>query len=82
MVRLINPEDWFLVFLILTAAISFPLIIAGISFIFKIPLKKVFNIEVLITLFQLIGILFLSLLLIQLSISSDGIGTNLIYGRF
>lgn len=82
MVRLINPEDWFLVMIVLAGVVTFPLIIACLALAFKIPLNKLFNKEIIIIFFQLLGIFFFSLLLIQVSVLSDGMGANLIYGRF
>ena len=82
MVRLINPEDWFLVMIVLAGVVTFPLIIACMALAFKIPLNKLFNREIIIIFFQLLGIFFFSLLLIQVSVLSDGMGAILIYGRF
>ena len=82
MVRLINPEDWFLVMVMLGGVVTFPFIIACIALAFRIPLNKLFNKEIIIIFFQLLGIFFLSLLLMQVSVLSDGMGANLIYGRF
>jgi hypothetical protein len=82
MVRLINPEDWFLVLIVLEALISFPLLIAITAFIFKIPFVKIFNQEIGIIFLQLSGIVLFTFLLIQVSVNSDGMGANLIYGRF
>jgi hypothetical protein len=82
MVRLINPEDWFLVVVMLAGVVTFPFIISCIALAFKIPLNKLFNKEIIIIFFQLLGIFFFSLLLMQVSVLSDGMGANLIYGRF
>ncbi len=82
MVRLINPEDWFLVMAVLAGVVTFPLIVACMALVFKLPLNKIFNKEIIVTFFQLVGIFFFSLLLMQVSILSDGMGANLIYGRF
>ena len=82
MVRLINPEDWFLVMVMLAGVVTFPFIIACMGLAFKISLSKLFNREIIIIFFQLLGIFFFSLLLIQVSVLSDGMGANLIYGRF
>ena len=82
MVRLINPEDWFLVMMLLAGVLTFPFIIACMALAFKIPLNKLFNKEIVVIFFQLLGIVFFSLLLMQISILSDGMGAKLIYGRF
>lgn len=82
MVRLINPEDWFLVLTVLAGLITFPLLVAGIAMVFRVSLGKIFNKEVLSVFGQLLGIVFFSMLLIQVSIYSDGMGASLIYGRF
>lgn len=82
MVRLINPEDWFLVMTVLAGVVTFPIIVACMALAFKVPLNKIFNREIIAIFFQLLGIAFFSLLLMQVSILSDGMGANLIYGRF
>lgn len=82
MVRLINPEDWFLVMAVLAGVVTFPFIVACMALTFKVPLNKIFNREIIGIFFQLLGIVFFSLLLMQVSIFSDGMGANLIYGRF
>lgn len=82
MVRLINPEDWFLVMAVLAGVVTFPVIVACMALAFKVPLNKIFNREIIVIFFQLLGIAFFSLLLMQVSILSDGMGANLIYGRF
>jgi len=82
MVRLINPEDWFLVLTVLAALITLPLTIAIIAFLCKIPLSLGFNKEIWTVVAQILGIIIFTLLLIQVNIYSDGMGAKLIYGRF
>jgi hypothetical protein len=82
MVRLINPEDWFLVLTVLASLLTFPIVIALISKICGIPLSKSFDKKIWIVAAQLFGIVVFTLLLIQVSIYSDGMGAKLIYGRF
>ena len=68
--------------IVLAGVVTCPLIIACLALAFKIPLNKLFNREIIIIFLQLLGIFFFSLLLIQVSVLSDGMGANLIYGRF
>lgn len=82
MVRLINPEDWFLVFVVFASFLTFPIVLTVIAKFCKIPLSKVFDRAIWTVVFQLIGIILLTLLLIQTSVHSDGMGSKLIYGRF
>lgn len=82
MVRLINPEDWFLVLTVLASLLTLPFVIATIALIFKIPLSKVFDKAIWTVVAQLFGIVIFTLLLIQVNIYSDGMGAKLIYGRF
>ena len=82
MVRLINPEDWFLILTILASLVSFPMVLALAALLCRIPLAKVFNIKLWTIVFQLVGIFIFVLLLIQASIHADGMGVKLIYGRF
>lgn len=82
MPRFINPEDWFLVLTILAGVGTFPLAMALVARVFGIPMKQVFNKEAWAVVGQVIGIVAFTLLLIQAGIDSDGLGANLIYGRF
>jgi len=82
MVRLINPEDWILVLAVLGSLVSFPAALAIVASIYKIPLSKIFNKGTWVVVAQLTGIVLFTLLLIQVSVYSDGMGAKLIYGRF
>jgi hypothetical protein len=82
MASLINPEDWFLILTVLASVVTFPLIVAVIALLCKIPLSKVFNKAIWTVVAQLFGIVIFTLLLIQINIDSDGLGAALIYGRF
>jgi hypothetical protein len=82
MASLINPEDWFLIMTVLASVVTFPLAIALIALVCKIPLAKIFNKAIWTVVAQLFGIVIFTLLLIQININSDGLGAALIYGRF
>ena len=82
MVRLINPEDLFLILTILASLASFPIALTFVAFLCRIPLARVFNLKLWITVLQLLGIFLFTLMLIQASIQADGMGAKLIYGRF
>jgi len=82
MAYLINPEDWFLILNVLASVATFPLAIAMIAMVYKIPLSNVFNKAIWTVVAQLFGIVIFTLLLIQININSDGLGVSLLYGRF
>lgn len=79
---LINPEDWFLVLIVLASLVTFPAVMAIVARMFHIPLSKVFNKDIWVVAGQIFGIVIFTLLLIQVGIDSDGLGAKLIYGRF
>lgn len=82
MLHLINSEDWVLVLTVLGSLLTLPVVMATCAAIFKIPLFKIFNKGIWVVVAQLFGIVILTLLLLQVSIHSDGMGAKLIYGRF
>jgi hypothetical protein len=82
MLRVINPEDWFLVLIVFGSLVTFPAVLAVTARVFNVPLSRIFNKEIWIIVGQISGIAIFTLLLIQVSIDSDGLGAKLIYGRF
>ena len=82
MPRFINPEDWFLVLTVLAGLATFPVAIAAAAMAFGVPLDRVFNKRLWTVVGQIVGIVAFTLLLVQVGIDTDGLGANLIYGRF
>lgn len=82
MPRFINPEDWFLVLTVLASLATFPFVLAVVARTFGVPLDRVFNGRIWTVVGQVVGIVAFIFLLVQVGINSDGLGANLIYGRF
>jgi hypothetical protein len=78
----IKASDFILVMAAFVSAITFPVIVLIVSVLFKIPFSSILNAQVIIVIGKLFGIVLIAMLLLHLSIQSDGLSSQLIYGRF
>ena len=78
----VSSADFILVMAVLVSAITFPVIVLIVSTVFRIPFSSILNVQVIGVIWKLFGIVLIAMLLLHVSIQSDGLSMQLIYGRF